>query len=182
MMKTAMFLGLIACSSRADKPGVRDDTHASGKLQPAARDAAVSGSIEHESRCGNVRAVWRGERSEGIEAYETLTIEIPASKAWTLSLEDIPRDAWSFDIFSPDCKHVLLLQSRLGPYHVVRTDRLAEYAAGGKPDYVLAGEPDPKGVTGTGNFHDGVWVSNSEVTYQWGCCDPPITTRFKLPK
>lgn len=88
---------------------------------------------------------------------------------------------WSFDIFSPDCKHVLLLYSHNGPYHIVRTARLAEYLRGGKPAHVLAGKPDRKGVTGTGVFHDGAWLSNNEVSYQWGCFDPPITTRFKLP-
>jgi len=79
-------------------------------------------------------------------------------------------------------KHVLLLKSRYGPYHVVRTDRLRAYLRGAKPDHVLDGVKDPNGITGTGVFRAGGWVSSDEIAYTWGCCDPPITTRFWLPR
>lgn len=116
------------------------------------------------------------------DRFTTLRLDVDgATKPITYDLADIPSGNWSFDIFSPDCHHVLLLQSRQGPYHVVAIDHLARYAAGAPPDFVLTPKRDPKSETGHGNLANGTWISNSEIEYTWGCCDPHVTERFVLP-
>jgi hypothetical protein len=138
--------------------------------------------LRHEVSCPGVKAIWSGESTGTYEHYTQLTLEVAgATKPWTLDLENISRSAWSFDIFSPDCRRVLLLQSRLGPFHIVRVDHLARYIRDGQPDFELVGERVPDATSGTGNFRNGSWVSNTEVTYEWGCCDPPVTSRFVIP-
>jgi len=103
-------------------------------------------------------------------------------KPITIDLEDVPRANWSFSIFSPDCQRILILLSRGGPYHVVRLDHFARYAAGEPPELELRGKPDPETGTGAGNLRDGAWISNTEISYAWGCCDPPIVERVVIPR
>jgi hypothetical protein len=171
---TCLFVLVVAaCSSRkVEKRHVRDD---------AARAAAPS-PIEHRVTCGDVTAIWRGERDDDIEQYRELWFELgKGATPIRMPTGDVYPSDVSFEIFSPDCRHVLLLYSHVGPYHVVRTARLAEYLRGAAPDHELAGKPDPEGITGTGVFHDGAWLSNTTVRYEWGCCDPPIVSTFELP-
>lgn len=185
-----------ACSSKAADPAVPPRRADASMLpsdaavpprdaaiaEPDRRDAAAS-PVEHRERCGDVTAIWRGERDDGHDLFEELWFEIGhGARPLRMPTGDLSFSDWSFGVFSPDCRHVLLLYSHEGPYHVVRTARLASYLTTGKPDFILEGKPDPRGVTGTGVFHDGAWISNTEVSYQWGCCDPPIVTRFVLPK
>jgi len=130
-MKLALVIALVACSPHR----VEDDTN-------------IQTPISHRESCATVAATWTGERSGSFEHYSSLTLETGGvTKRW--SLDDI---APSFDIFSPDCQHVLLLQSHDGPYHVVRMDHVAGYLAGAAPDQVLAGS------------RDGHWLSNTEVS------------------
>lgn len=187
-MRTLLALALVvACSRTHERAAVpkREDAavqiaHAPSPKQP---DVLADGPIEHRVTCGAVTAIWRGERDEGLDKYSELWFELASGKPPVQATTgDMFATDWAFDIFSPDCKHVLLLQSHTGPYHIVQARRLADYLRGGKPDHLLAGTPDPKGVTGTGVFHAGAWVSTTEVTYQWGCCDPPIVATFKLPQ
>ena len=132
-MKLAVVIALVACSGHK-RDGVDDDLN-------------VQVPISHRETCGTVAATWTGERSGSFEHYSSLTLEAGgATKRW--SLDEV---APAFDIFAPDCQHVLLLQSPRGPYHVVRLDHLPRYLAGGAPDAVLAGS------------HDGHWMSNREV-------------------
>lgn len=136
--------------------------------------------IEHRLTCGDVTAIWRGERIDGrYDHYDSLWLE-PAGRAAVRISADDESELDSFDIFSPGGKHVLVPTSRWGPYHIVATSRIAAYLDGAKPDHVLAGERDPDSISGTGVFHDGKWISNDEVSYQWGCCDPPVLTRYRL--
>jgi hypothetical protein len=166
---------LAACSSDRsplDDVARRSPAHAE-EIEIPARP------IEHRLSCGDVTAIWHGERIDGrYDHYDSLSLQLKGRPPVRMT-DDEPELA-SFDIFSPDCKHVLLLKSRYGPYHVVATSRLAAYLDGAKPDHVLAGERDPEGISGTGVFHDGGWISNDEVGYEWGCCDPPVLTRYKL--
>lgn len=145
--------------------------------------------VVHEQRCGAVKATWHGlhDPTVGGDRWQSLVIEIDGrAKPWTQDLLELSEDARTTDLFSPDCRHVLLLTSRSGPYHVISTERMAAYLDGEKPDYVLDGErtrlPDGEGFTGPGLFYGGAWLSNTTVVYTWGCCDPPITTRFELPR
>ena len=139
------------------------------------------GAIVHVETCPGVRATWRGTRADGNDRYSTLTVA-NGGKPITIDLEDVPRANWSFSIFSPDCQRVLLLLSRGGPYHVVRLDHLSRYAAGEPPELELHGKPDPTSGTGAGNLRDGTWISNTEISYAWGCCDPPTLERVVIPQ
>ncbi|HEV7556407.1 MAG TPA: hypothetical protein VGO00_13165 [Kofleriaceae bacterium] len=133
-MKLAVVIALVACSGHK-RDGIDDDL-------------GVQVPISHRETCGAVAATWTGERSGGFEHYSSLTLEAAgASKRWSLD-EAIP----AFDIFAPDCQHVLLLQSARGPYHVVAIDHVAGYLAGAAPDQVLEGH------------RDGHWLSNTEVS------------------
>lgn len=137
--------------------------------------------IEHVESCPDAQAKWQGTRDDGNDTYSMLTLTADGAKPIRIDLEDVPRANWSFSIFSPDCQRVLLLLSRGGPYHVVRLDHLARYAAGEPPELELHGKPDPKAGTGAGNLRDGAWISNTELSYSWGCCDPPIVERVVIP-
>jgi hypothetical protein len=86
--------------------------------------------------------------------------EMPFVPQGTLYFSD-----WRFDIASPDGTHVLLLQDRYGPYHVVRVDGLAAYLDGGKPDWSF-GYQDPEGSAW---IHEGArWESAGGVHYRAG--------------
>lgn len=139
-------------------------------------------AIEHVEGCPRAHAKWQGTRDEGNVTYSMLTLTAEGAKPIRIDLEDVPRANWSFSIFSPDCQRVLLLLSRGGPYHVVRLDHLARYAAGEPPELELHGKPDPISGTGVGNLRDGTWISNTEISYAWGCCDPPTVERVVIPQ
>jgi hypothetical protein len=86
---------------------------------------------------------------------------------------------WSFDLFSPDGAHVLLLQDHYGPYHVVATDRLKHYLTGrAKPNYVVTkrgGRIDPAMV------HSGAhWISAREIQFRVACCGSSETLIYRL--
>lgn len=74
---------------------------------------------------------------------------------------------WTFDIFSPDGKWVLLLQDRFGPYHVVATARLADYLQGKAPPDKVVTVPRPEGQQALVHSK-GRWVSPTEIEYQVG--------------
>jgi hypothetical protein len=167
---------LFACSR--DREPARKTPPA---IAPPAQEIEIPARpIEHRLSCGGVTAIWRGERIDGrYDHYASMWLEVKGRAPTRVTADDDP-ELQSFDIFSPDCKHVLILRSRWGPYHVVATTRVAAYLDGAAPDHVLAGQRDPDSISGTGVFHDGGWIANDEVGYEWGCCDPPVFTRYKL--
>ncbi len=173
-------LGLVlaACSSQPSERSVAN----AGSAAPRPPDDHAATVAEHVESCPKARATWRGQRENGNETFKSLTVVGDGAQPITIDLEDVPRANWSFSIFSPDCARVLLLLARGGPYHVVRVDHLALYAQGEPPELELRGKPDPKTETGAGNLRDGAWVSNTELTYAWGCCDPPVHERVSIPR
>jgi len=86
---------------------------------------------------------------------------------------------WSFDLFSPDGAHVLLLQDHYGPYHVVAADRLKDYLIGrAKPDYVVTKRgrrTDPAMVHSGGH-----WISAGEIQLIVACCGSSETLTYRL--
>ncbi len=137
--------------------------------------------VEHRMTCGDLTAIWRGHREYGHASYQHMSFQWGTGKTHGSTVavsENVEVDGTA--IFSPDCKHVLLPKSRYGPYHIVRSDRLRAYLRGAKPDHVLDGVKDPRGITGTGTFDGGSWISDDEVAYSWGCCDPHIISRYRL--
>jgi hypothetical protein len=143
-------------------------------------DGAVPRSIEHRVTCGDVTAIWTGENDGDYDHWTTLAFSV-GRRTRTFSRDLASNDEVDFGIFSPDCRRVLLLQSRMGPFHVVRTHDLAAYLGGAPPERELRGERSADGISGTGVFRGGGWISNTEVAFTWGCCDPPITTHVALP-
>lgn len=95
----------------------------------------------HAVKCGDVTAVWSGNADElkdlaidGRPAPKTYGVtglafrfadgkEHAFTPSGTLNFDD-----WSFDIFSPDCSRVSLLQDRFGPFTIIATRDLATFA------------------------------------------------------
>ena len=76
---------------------------------------------------------------------------------------------WEFDVISPDGRHVLLIQSHYGPYHIVSVDRLRGYLIGDlEPNY----EIDWKFPRSTADavLSDGGWWSTHLVVFHATCC------------
>ena len=74
---------------------------------------------------------------------------------------------WRFDIFSPDGNHVLLLQDRFGPYHVVATRHLRDYLVGkAGPDEEVAYRPSPQGFVPV--HEQARWISATEFEFVAG--------------
>ena len=76
---------------------------------------------------------------------------------------------WEFDVISPDGRHVLLIQSHYGPYHIVSVDRLRGYLAGDLgPNY----EIDWKFPNSTADsvLSEGGWWSTHLVVFHATCC------------
>ncbi len=87
---------------------------------------------------------------------------------------------WRFDIFSPDGAHVLLLQDRFGPYHVVKTDRLKDYLLGtARPDHVVTGARRPDDPARV--HSEGRWVSPKEIRFTAACCGTREMVTYRLP-
>lgn len=73
---------------------------------------------------------------------------------------------WSFDVFSPDCRRVALLQDHYGPYHVVKLDGLTAYLAGGSPEAIV----EKKGEAEAMVHGDLRWVSGERLEFTASCC------------
>ena len=87
---------------------------------------------------------------------------------------------WRFDIFSPDGAHILLLQDRYGPYHVVATDRLKDYLTGrAKPDHAVAKRTSPGEPAWV--HSGGYWVSPREIRFSVACCGTSDWVTYRLP-
>jgi len=76
---------------------------------------------------------------------------------------------WEFDVISPDGRHVLLIQSHYGPYHIVSVDRLRGYLVGDLgPNYEIDWEfPNS---TADAVLSDGGWWSTHLVVFHATCC------------
>lgn len=172
MRAIVLAAALAACSSRT-----REAPRPTASRDAAPATAASVAPIEHRERCGDVTAIWSGQRRDGRDDYDRLAFELPGEPvALKFPHGEMYPPYWSFGVFAPDCGNVVLLHSYTGPYHVVAVRGLAAYLRGGPPDHVLAGRPGESGAVS-----DAVWLDASHVRYQWGCCDPPVTLDFELP-
>jgi hypothetical protein len=144
------------------------------RVQPPRGASITPGLVELETvacEAGGVTAHWRGHTPEDGEpaAYATEAIVFSFASdgkerlfdpAGTLVGSDI-----RFDVFSPDCKHVLLLQDRFGPYHLVATARLADYLDGkGPPDKAFDSGYETSALV----HHSAAWLSNDELEFRAG--------------
>lgn len=133
---------------------------------------------------GDVSAHFWGERLElvpltyGVQelrfTFEGDPKSYPFKPEGTLYASD-----WTFDIYSPDGDHVLLLQDRFGPYHLVPLDDLKAYLKGEKePAHVIgqkADEDQPAAVHGNAR-----WRSPFELEYTVTCCGTKETRRYNV--
>lgn len=77
---------------------------------------------------------------------------------------------WNFNIFSPDGKFIALLQSRFGPYHIIRASNLREYLLGKRvPDFITSWNPPKDGIF-VPVHKSQEWRSSEEFCFQ-ACAD-----------
>lgn len=137
-----VLLSLVACKKSESpvepKPAAVEVKAAPPKATPT--EVSLAGAY-HAVKCGDVTAVWSGSADElkdlavdGKPAPKTygvtgLTFRFADGKehAFTPS-GGLNFDDWSFDIFSPDCSRVSLLQDRFGPFTVIATKDLSTFA------------------------------------------------------
>ena len=163
---------LAACGSGVDQKPPPATSTPSGKSQ----DSTVSSEEEillHELQMEGVLAQFWGvavptdvSKRFGVRALR-FAFEDGSSIDFTPRGQLFFTD-WRFDILSPDGQHLLLLQDRYGPYHVVRTDGLRAYLDGGDPDWSFGYEnPD-----GSAWIHEAAqWSSDTEILYSAGLSD-----------
>jgi hypothetical protein len=135
---------------------------------PGPTEVALDGAY-HAVRCGDVTAVWAGS-ADALKDLATESTAAPKSFGVTgLSFRfadgtqqpftptgSLTFSDWSFDIFSPDCSHVALLQDRFGPYTLVETSGLRG----------LVGGKTVKADGSEGAVHDGFrWTSGSAFEF-----------------
>lgn len=153
----------------------------------AAQESGGAATELHRVTVGDVTAHWGGERGE---ADADMPPEYSVTQLWFTFRGDARPYAfrpqgelffsdWRFDIFAPDGRHVLLLQDRYGPYHIVSIDRLRAYLDGSaQPDHVVDGNaPDePRGV-----HHDARWTSAEAIEFSLSCCATTEKRQFRIP-
>jgi hypothetical protein len=137
-----VLLSVVACK-KSETPVEPKQAAVEVKAAPpkvAPTEVALAGAY-HAVKCGDVTAVWSGSADE----LKDLAVDgKPAPKSYgvtglTFRFADgkehaftpsgsLNFDDWSFDIFSPDCSRVSLLQDRFGPFTIIATKDLATFA------------------------------------------------------
>lgn len=160
-----MTVALLGCSSGQVVP----PDPVSEPLAPKKR-VVVEDEVVHEIAVAGVRIrFWGNAVPDGVRSSFGVTrMDVVLEGGEVLPFE--PKGSlyfsdWRFDVLSPDETHVLLLQDRYGPYHVVRVEALGEYLRGGEPAYSF-GYANPEGSAW---IHEGArWVDSETVTYRAG--------------
>lgn len=139
MRVLVVLLFVVACKKSEapvePKPGLVEVKATPAKATPT--EVALAGAY-HAVKCGDVTAVWSGsaddlptgdQRAPKSYGVTGLTFRFADGKehAFTPS-GSLNFDDWSFDIFSPDCSRVSLLQDRFGPFTIIATKDLATFA------------------------------------------------------
>jgi hypothetical protein len=135
-------------------------------------EVAVAGAY-HAVKCGDVTAVFSGSaddlkelaidgkpapKSYGVKGL-TFVFADGTSHAFTPSGE-LQFSDWSFDVFSPDCARVTLLQDRYGPFTVLSTKDLGTFA--NAVPVKAAGDPSVHGQWR--------WTGPSTFEFVASCC------------
>ena len=131
-----------------------------------------------------VTAVFRGSATGGFPLQfgtDKLSFIFPGS------LEEFvfhPKGAiygsdWEFDVISPDGRHVLLIQSHYGPYHIVSVDRLRGYVIGDlEPNHEI--DWNFPNSTADAVLSDGGWWSTHLVGFNATCCETTERLVYEL--
>lgn len=165
----ALTLGISAALAGCAASPVVPPAPASEPLAPRERPE-VREEVVHEIPVNGLRIrFWGNEVPDGVRASFGVTRmdvvfgdgqAVPFQPTGSLYFSD-----WRFDILSPDQAHVLLLQDRYGPYHVVRVEALAEYLQGAEPAHSF-GYANPEGSAW---IHEaGRWIDSKTVAYRAG--------------
>lgn len=174
----ARLVGLVAlCLATSCKKDPPSDVKAAPAVVPAVAaspsEVAIAGAY-HAVKCGDVTAVWSGSaddlkdlavdgtpvpRSYGVKGL-TFVFADGKSHAFTPSGE-LQFSDWSFDVFSPDCSRVALLQDRYGPFTVLSTKDLGTFA-----------NATPVKAEGTTASVHGQWRWTGPSTFEFvaSCC------------
>ena len=134
-----VLMSVVACK-KSEAPVEPKPAPVEVKATPAKAtptEVALAGAY-HAVKCGDVTAVWSGsaddlptgdQRAPKSYGVTGLTFRFADGKehAFTPS-GSLNFDDWSFDIFSPDCSRVSLLQDRFGPFTIIATKDLATFA------------------------------------------------------
>jgi hypothetical protein len=146
------------------------------------------------SRCGEVAAIWRGHDVRDPDGefpitsvefgFETLAFRFDAGPHAGTTIDFDPSGTlffsdWQLEVFSPDCRRVVLLQDRFGPYHVVAVDRLPDYLLGrAEPEAILTG---CEGCSAAAVHADARWIDADTLEFETGACGTTETQRVDLP-
>lgn len=128
-MRVLLLVSVVALGSACKKEPPPSPVVRAGPVQ------VESSGAYHAIRCGDVTARWSGSAEELAGAPKPygvtgLAFQLGASEHRFVPSGQLSFSDWSFDIFSPDCASVALLQDRFGPYTVFKTADVAGFVNG----------------------------------------------------
>jgi hypothetical protein len=126
----------------------------------------------HAVQCQKVVAEWLGEKPKEPNAplsygVTSLRFRIDGKPVEFQAAGNLEFSDWSFDIFSPDCTRVALLQDHFGPVHVVKLDALTAYLEGGSPEAILQKQGEGDAAMVHADFR---WLTNDRAELSAACC------------
>ncbi|MDX2012417.1 MAG: hypothetical protein SFW67_19630 [Myxococcaceae bacterium] len=172
LMRLVLLAALALCACRKETPPTPSAAPAPSPVKgPSPTEVARPGAY-HAVQCGDVTAVFQGSADDlkelavdgkavpktyGVRSLSFVFAdgrEVPFTPRGELAFSD-----WSFDVFSPDCARVALLEDRYGPYAVRLTKDLAA-----KPrEFKAPGE--------TASVHGSWrWTGPSSFEFVASCC------------
>lgn len=143
------------------------------------------------ARCASTTAIWRGHDEREPDSnypitygFHSLAFRFDAGPHAGTTIDFDPKGElyfsdWQLDVFSPDCRRVLLLQDRFGPYHVVALDQLPDYLLGrAEPEAVLTG---CSGCSSAAVHENSRWIDADTLEYETAACGTSEVQRVDLP-
>jgi hypothetical protein len=178
-------LGLLGCT----EPAVPEPADPVDVVEPRVEPVAPERELA-TARCATTSAIWRGEdvTEPGSNypityGFHTLAFRFDTGPHAGQTIDFDPKGElyfsdWQLDIFSPDCRRVLLLQDRFGPYHVVALDELPDYLLGlAEPEAILTG---CTGCSSAGVHSDSRWIDADILEYETAACGTSERQRVDL--
>ncbi len=204
---TALLGALLPCACSVDAARAPDVVaeHAQpppadqpAELAPAAAEAPPPDPVGEDdpstwvelahASCSSTTAIWLGVREPVMDngiappieyGFRELVFRLGDGTEKTFEpLGVLFFSDWQRSIFSPDCAHVVLLQDRFGPFHVVSLERLRDYLDGrAAPDHVVEG---CSSCSSAAVHADARWLDADTLTYTVGACGTESSERFEL--
>jgi hypothetical protein len=139
---------------------------------PKVPTAVKADGTLHAVQCQNVVAEFLGKaptEAGALKSYgvTSLRFRIGDKPVEFQPVSSLQFSDWTFDIFSPDCTRVALVQDHYGPYHVVKLEGLSGYLEGGSPEAMV----EKRSESGEQMVHaDFTWLSNDRFEFTAACC------------